>query len=93
MYHMSGVVKKTDFIARVRSRVRGEDGDAHGRAHGGRRIHGKAIKVTVTRDGRATEELIFIGAPTLGQIAERAGADAYILSIEIARHNPALESL
>lgn len=41
--------------------------------------------VTITHDGVATEELIFEAAPTLGQIAARAGDGAFIVAIAMKR--------
>lgn len=41
--------------------------------------------VTVTHDGVSTEELTFDAAPTVGQIAARAGAEAFIVAIAMKR--------
>ncbi len=41
--------------------------------------------VTITHDGVGTEELIFTAAPTLGQIAARAGDGAYMVAIAMKR--------
>lgn len=60
-------------------------------AHEARRGRRRALSrishfvVTVTFDGVATEDLIFDAAPTVGQIAARAGKDAFIVAICMKR--------
>lgn len=39
------------------------------------------VSVQITRDGRSVSELIFDTPPTLAQLVERAGADAFVLAI------------
>lgn len=41
--------------------------------------------VTITYDGVATEELTFTTAPTLGQIAARAGKNAFVVAVRLKR--------
>lgn len=54
-----------------------------GRRRALRRI--SRFAVLVTYDGVATEELIFDNAPTVAQIAARAGEEAFIVSISLKR--------
>lgn len=39
------------------------------------------VSVQITRDGQSVSELIFDTPPTLAQLVERAGADAFVLAI------------
>jgi len=39
------------------------------------------VSIQITRDGLSVSELIFDMPPTLAQLVERAGADAFVLSI------------
>lgn len=41
--------------------------------------------VTLTRDGQTTFEEFFDRTPTLGELAARAGQDAYIISLRMTR--------
>lgn len=41
--------------------------------------------VVVTDDGRETRELIFDKPPTIGQLAERAGPDIWVVSVSMRR--------
>lgn len=43
------------------------------------------ICVTVTTDGQTTQEELFDERPTLGQIVDRVGPKAYIVSITLKR--------
>ena len=41
--------------------------------------------VVVTDDGRETRELIFDHPPTIGQLADRIGPDAWVVSVAMRR--------
>jgi hypothetical protein len=41
--------------------------------------------VVVTDDGRETRELIFDHPPTIGQLADRIGPDAWVVSVAVRR--------
>ncbi len=58
------------------------------RARQGRRralAHISRFCVTVTTDGKTTREELFDDTPTLGDIVERVGPDAFIVSISMKR--------
>lgn len=68
-----------DFIGRARQR------NLQDSLRERRRLAVQALteySVKVTRDGRTVDELIFVTRPTLGQLVERAGQDATVVSIE-----------
>lgn len=62
-------------------------------AHEARRGRKRALSrishfvVTVTQDGVTTRELTFEAAPTLRQIADRAGDEAFIVAIGMKRRS------
>ncbi|MEZ5778124.1 MAG: hypothetical protein R3E44_07160 [Paracoccaceae bacterium] len=41
--------------------------------------------VTVTSDGRAVQDEYFESAPTLGELVDRVGPEAYVVSVAIRR--------
>lgn len=41
--------------------------------------------VVVTDDGRETRDLIFDHPPTIGQLADRIGPDAWVVSVKMRR--------
>lgn len=41
--------------------------------------------IVVTDDGRETRELIFDHPPTIGQLADRIGPDAWVVSVAMRR--------
>lgn len=47
--------------------------------------HISRVCVTVTRDGRTTREELFDQTPTLGDIIDRVGPEAFIVSIKMKR--------
>lgn len=43
--------------------------------------------VTITRDGKTTQEVFFDETPTLGQIVARVGLDCYVVSVGMKRRS------
>lgn len=79
---MSDEGETSDFIGRIRQRQQEPATEPVRRKPAVRR----SVVVSVTRDGKTTEDLLFDRAPTIGEIAVRAGTGAYILSIDLIKH-------
>ncbi|OYX42054.1 MAG: hypothetical protein B7Z02_13460 [Rhodobacterales bacterium 32-67-9] len=79
---MSDEYGTSDFIGRIRQRQPERAAEPPRRKPAVRR----SFVVSITRDGKATEDLVFDRAPTIGEIAVRAGTGAYILSIDLIKH-------
>ncbi len=75
---MAAEMATSDFISRVRQRHHAEPDEAPSPE--------RTFIVQITRDGKATEDLIFERAPTIGAIAARAGTDAYVIAVDVIQH-------
>ncbi|MEZ5778123.1 MAG: hypothetical protein R3E44_07155 [Paracoccaceae bacterium] len=79
---MSGTGDRYDYLGRLRrQRLEEEMRDRRLAA-----IKAAArVSVQVTSDGVTVNELRFEAPPTLGQLIEQAGADAFVISVERLR--------
>lgn len=76
---MTRNLDRYDFIGRTRQR------NLQHSLRERRRLAVQALmeySVKITRDSKTVDELVFDARPTLGQLVERAGSDATVVSID-----------